>query len=185
MVNEKKGGKSKAITSSFYAEKEKLTEEEFLVNMIKQVTARLKKEYHYSSETISELGAKEAQLLIPIQIFAAELAPSEALVKYLKEEHDLNYHEISELINRNERGVWASYQRAKKKMPSKFDIKEPIMIPISVFANKKFSILECLITHLKDVRGVKGAKIAKLLNKHPANIWTIYNRANKKLGKSK
>lgn len=180
MIAGKKRGQGKVITTASSS-----SEEQFLMDMTKQMITRLKRDYNYSSEDIFELCTKEkkAPLLIPLQIFSIKLAPSEALVKYLKEEHDLNYHEISELINRNERGVWASYQRAVKKMPSRFEIKEPIMIPVSIFQNKKLSILECLITYLKDVRGIKGVKIAKLLNKHPANIWTIYNRAKKKLEK--
>jgi len=120
--------------------------------------------------------------LIPVSIFSTKLAPSEALIKYLKETHDINYHEISSLINRNERGVWASYQRAIKKISSKFEISETIFVPVSIFSNNKLSILECLISYLKDVKQIKNSKIAILLNKNPSNIWTIYNRTKTKKG---
>jgi hypothetical protein len=39
----------------------------------------------------------------------------EAIVEFLKEKKGLTYHQIGELINRDERNVWTVYQRAKKK----------------------------------------------------------------------
>ena len=42
----------------------------------------------------------------------------EAIVEFLKEKKGLTYHQIGELINRDERNVWTVYQRAKKKRKS-------------------------------------------------------------------
>ncbi|MBN4049194.1 hypothetical protein JYT91_01110, partial [archaeon AH-315-M20] len=165
--------------------KRKSSEGLFLLNLIKEMSKRLRDEYEFSDEQLYEAfvkGKEEETLLIPVSIFSTKLAPAEALIKYLKETHDINYHEISILINRNERGVWASYQRAIKKMPSKFEIRETIFVPVSIFADNNFSILECLISYLKDVKHMKNSKIAILLNKNPSNIWTIYNRAKTKKG---
>ena len=39
----------------------------------------------------------------------------EAIVEFLKEKKGLTYHQIGELINRDERNIWTVYQRAKKK----------------------------------------------------------------------
>ena len=39
----------------------------------------------------------------------------EAIVEFLKEKKGLTYHQIGELINRDERNVWTVYNRAKKK----------------------------------------------------------------------
>ena len=39
----------------------------------------------------------------------------EAIVEFLKDKKGLTYHQIGELINRDERNVWTVYQRAKKK----------------------------------------------------------------------
>ena len=39
----------------------------------------------------------------------------EAIVEFLKDNKGLTYHQIGELINRDERNVWTVYQRAKKK----------------------------------------------------------------------
>ena len=39
----------------------------------------------------------------------------EDIVEFLKEKKGLTYHQIGELINRDERNVWTVYNRAKKK----------------------------------------------------------------------
>jgi len=157
-------------------------EESFLLNLVSESSKILKEKYNYSDEQIYEVfvKGKEEALLVPVSIFSFKLAPAEALIKYLKETHDINYHEISVLINRNERSVWASYQRAIKKMPSKFEISDDILVPVSIFQDNKLSILECLISYLKDAKQMKNSKIAVLLNKNPNNIWTIYNRKKTK-----
>ncbi|MBI2671300.1 hypothetical protein HYX16_00010 [Candidatus Woesearchaeota archaeon] len=39
----------------------------------------------------------------------------EALVKYLKEEKNFNFHEISLILNRDERNIWTVYKNSLKK----------------------------------------------------------------------
>ncbi len=153
-------------------------EEHFLVGMFSQITERLKQKYNYSDEEILKLWNNE--ILVPISIFSGKLSPAEALAKYLKENNDLTYHEISKLTGRDERSCWANYKRAVKKMPSPFDINNSISVPVSIFNSEK-SILEALTSYLKDVRKMRNKKIAQLLNKNPANIWTVYSRARKKM----
>lgn len=153
-------------------------EEHFLVDMFGQITERLKQKYNYSDEQILTLCSNES-MLIPITIFAGKLSPAEAITKFLKENQGLSYHEISELIGRDQRGVWASYKRAMKKMPWHFEIKEGINVPVSIFNSGK-SILESLVSYLKGAKRMHNNKIAQLLNKNPANVWTIHKRAKKK-----
>ena len=154
-------------------------EEKFLVGMFSQISERLKQKYNYSDEEIFKLWNEENVLLIPITIFSGKLSPAEALTKFLKENHDLNYHEISEIIGRDERGVWANYKRAIKKMPWQFEINDGLAVPVSIF-NSERSILESLVSYLKDAKKMKNKSIAKMLNKNAANIWTVHNRAKKK-----
>ena len=53
---------------------------------------------------------------IPTSIFKdRKVSVLEALVEYLKDKKGLSYHEISILINRDERNIWTVYNRAKKK----------------------------------------------------------------------
>lgn len=156
-------------------------EERFLVDIFSQITERLKQKYNYSDEEIFKLWNNEKSLLIPVAIFAGKLSPAEALTKFLKENHELSYHEMSELIGRDERSIWANYKRATKKMPWHFEISESIAVPVFIFNSEK-SILEALVSYLKDVKKMRNKKIAQLLNKNPANIWTVHNRAKKKDG---
>ena len=154
-------------------------EERFLVDMFGQIKERLKQKYNYSNEEIFKLSNSENVLLVPVAIFAGKLSPAEALTKFLKEKHDLSYHDISALIGRDERGLWANYKRAVKKMPWPFEIADSITVPVSIFNSDK-SILESLVYFLKDVKKMRNRKIAQLLNKNSANIWTVHNRAKKK-----
>jgi len=154
-------------------------EERFLIDIFSQITERLKQKYNYSDEEIFRISNNENVLLIPVTIFSGKLSPAEALAKFLKENYELSYHEISQLIGRNERSIWANYRRAVKKMPWRFEIKESIAVPVSIFNSEK-SILEALVFYLKDVKKLQNKKVAQLLNKKPTNIWTVHNRAKKK-----
>ena len=154
-------------------------EERFLVDIFSQITERLKQKYNYSDQEIFKLWNNENNLLVPVAIFSGKLSPAEALAKFLKENNDLSYHEISEFIGRDERSIWANYKRAAKKMPWPFEINGSIAVPVSIFNSDK-SILEALVSYLKDVKNMRNRKIAQLLNKNPANVWTVHNRAKKK-----
>jgi|SRR3989344_5926048 len=153
-------------------------EEKFLVGMFSEITEKLKQKYNYSNEEIFQLWSGD-YFAVPVSIFSGKLSPAEALTKLLKENYDLTYNDISKLIGRNERSVWANYKRAAKKMPWPFDIKESVTVPVSIFNSDK-SILESLVSYLRNVRNMRNKKIAQLLNKNPANIWTVYNRSRKK-----
>ncbi|MFC1754163.1 hypothetical protein ACFL96_12375 [Thermoproteota archaeon] len=123
---------------------------------------------------------------IPISIFATKLSPSESLCKYLKENLELSYKDISKLLNRDERSIWTSHNRAKEKMPEPFaDAGKSLFIPIEIFSNREMSILENLVLYLREHTDETNYGIAKLLNKTPSMIYTIYNRARAKTGKSK
>jgi len=118
---------------------------------------------------------------IPVSIFATELSPAEAVVKYLKEHHSMTFSEIAKLINRDQRGIWGSYARSQRKLPGAFDLGFAVhTIPISCFNDRSRSILEHVVTHLKDEKELKPAQICSLLNKKPSTIWTAYQRGRRK-----
>ncbi|MBU0461773.1 MAG: hypothetical protein KJ574_04265 [Nanoarchaeota archaeon] len=125
---------------------------------------------------------------VPVGIFAGKLSPSESLCKYLKENLSLSYKEIARLLNRDERSIWTSHHRANKKMPESYSaekLKNSRMIPIEIFANRGLSVLENLVIYLKEQTGGTNYQTAKLLNKTPSMIYTIYNRAKSKLDAAK
>lgn len=57
-----------------------------------------------------------SEFLIPTSIFInTKLTTFESMVKYLKDERGLNFHEIGIALDRDERNIWTVYKRAKKK----------------------------------------------------------------------
>ncbi|GAG33093.1 unnamed protein product, partial [marine sediment metagenome] len=115
-----------------------------------------------------------------IEIFSKKLGALEAISKYMKETLNMNYREIAELLNRDERTIWTTYNKARKKQPESIKIEETeISLPLSIFKNKKLTILESVIIYLKQ-KEMKYIEIADLLNRDQRNIWTIYSRALKK-----
>src|SRR3989338_4810310 len=121
-------------------------EERFLAGMLSQITERLKQNYSYSDEEILKLWSNGNEILVPVVIFANGLSPAEALAKFLKENRSLGYSEISGLIGRDEKCIWANYKRALKKMPAPFVAIDGISVPVSVFNSEK-SVLEALVSH--------------------------------------
>ena len=132
---------------------------------------------HEAQELLKE---RRVFLGVPVEVFATELSPAEAAVKFLKD-HGLSFHEIGLHLNRDERGVWGSYRRASRKMSEKLVVeRSESIIPFSVLSDRTTSMLESVTLYLKDVHGLKLSSIARLLNKHSSTIWTVYSRAKKK-----
>jgi DNA-directed RNA polymerase specialized sigma24 family protein len=60
---------------------------------------------------------EKSSLALPTSIFKnRKLSVLEAITVYLKDKKGLTYAQIARLLNRNDRTVWTSYQRAKKKL---------------------------------------------------------------------
>ncbi len=110
----------------------------------------------------------------------------------MKENLEMSYHEIAQILNRNDRTIWTAYKKATEKQPEPINLEKTlitlptiklekifIVIPVSIFENKKLTVLESIIIYLKR-EGLKYSEIAKLLNRDQRNIWTIYSKAIKK-----
>ena len=147
------------------------------------------KESGLSSEQIIELANKllkvpvEEEVKVPISVFKNDkLGSLETIVKYLRENLLLSFKQIASLTNRNDVALAVSYRNAKKKLESKFVIEEisPYSIPITILQNRKLSVLENIVSYLKDTFGLAYHKIALLLNRNDRTIWTVYQRAKKK-----
>ena len=155
-----------------------------LKDVLKIFIKHLKQEHEFDSEQIAELFGKKIPLtvLLPVSIFNnEELGSLETIVKYLKEELNLKFYEIALLLNRNDRTIWAAYNIACKKRKEKLPVKESkFFIPVSIFKNRKFSVLELLVSYLKDTFNLRYSQIAILLNRDERNIWTVNNNARKK-----
>lgn len=150
-----------------------LTKEETIV-LLKRLSSHLKTEHNLSDAELNSLLVSE--FAIPVSIFSGVLSPAEAIVKYLKENENLTIKKISEYLGKDEKTVWASYDRSKKKDKKYFKkLDNDVYIPISQY-NKKISVLESTVIFLKDNLEFSGIKISKLLNKKPSTVWTAYKR---------
>ena len=144
----------------------------------------LKQDHKLTSEQIAESFGKivPRKELLPSSIFDnEELSCLETIVKHLRENFKLRYHEIALMLNRNDRTIWATYNNASKKRKEKLPVKESkFLIPISIFKNRKLSVLEALVSYLKDKFNLRYSQIAVLLARDERNIWTVYHRSKKK-----
>ncbi|HYD04040.1 MAG TPA: hypothetical protein VEC16_07125 [Alphaproteobacteria bacterium] len=120
---------------------------------------------------------------IPISILRNDkLSSLESIVKYLRENKKLSYNIIGKLLYRNSKTLAVTYNVASKKMKVFFDdyVDSDInKIPFSAFENN-LSILESIAVHFKSL-DFSYSEIAKLLGKDQRTIWTVCNRAQKKL----
>lgn len=154
--------------------KNKLSKE----NILEVLDEKLKEEYQITiKEILSELTKNKIK--IPIDIFKQKTNPAESICKYLKENQNLNYSEISKILKRDQRTIWINYRNSIKKEKEKFKIKDNEVVPIEIFSNRKLSILESLVKYLKE-KGLRNTEIAKMLNKDPRNVHTLHSRAMKK-----
>ncbi len=132
-------------------------------------------------ELINIYSESSPEESIPVSIFSNKLSPSESLCKFLKDNRTLSFHEIAVLLNRDDRSIWTSYTRASKKQKIfSQPTKDNILIPITIFADRKLSILEHVVNHLNTSHNMSNSKIASLLMKNPSSIATVANRAKKK-----
>ncbi|MBW2984883.1 hypothetical protein KY361_07210 [Candidatus Woesearchaeota archaeon] len=81
-------------------------------------------------------------------------------VKHLREEHKLNIEDINRLVGEKEKEV---------------------LLPISIFDNKKLSALETITKYLKENKKLSFHQIGVLLNRDERCIWTTYNNSKKKM----
>ena len=147
------------------------------------------KDQGFSSEEIIEfvnkslkVEAKE-EIKVPISVFNNDkLSGLETIVKYLRENLFLSFKQIASLTNRNDVALAVSYRNARIKLETKFLIEEisPYSIPVKILQDRKLSVLENIVSYLKDNFGLAYHKIALLLNRNDRTIWTVYQRAIKK-----
>jgi len=130
---------------------------------------------------LSEKEEQEGTTKIPLEIFSSELGALEALVKYLRENLGLEYKLIKKISGRSIGALGKTYSSAASKQKYEFLIKIPnFNIDIDILFAQKFTVLENLVLHLKDKSGMRFSQIAKMLNRDPRTIWTVYTRAKKK-----
>lgn len=134
------------------------------------------------------LKKRETYISIPASIFNNSLSPLENVVLYLNVSINLNQTRIAETLNRDHTTIWTTLENAMKKIKrTKYKEfvdgldKDKLLIPVSIFANRKLSILESISIYIKDKFNMSYHEIALLLGKNDRTVWTVVNRARKKL----
>lgn len=61
-------------------------------------------------------------------------------------------------------------------------LKNELVIPVSIFDDRRLGVLECLVRYLRDTVKLRNSEIAKLLERDDRTIWTVYNRVKEKTG---
>ena len=120
---------------------------------------------------------------VPLSIFRdRDLGSLEALTKFLRDHHDMGYSEIANLLNRDARTIWSSYNRACEKNGTPHSIPEDAFwIPANIFSDRRLGPLEALSFHLREEHGYSYTKIGEMLNRDARTIWTACRRANDKV----
>ena len=133
----------------------------------------------FSTEVCDNLFFKQEH--IPVAVFDnSKLSVLEAVVKYLKEVHNMRLKEISAILNRDSKTIWTTYNNAAKKMSESFSIDfSRLQIPLELFKDRSAGPLEVVVRYLKDEFNLKNNEIAKLLHRDQRTIWATYNRRKK------
>lgn len=149
------------------------------IELISYFISELKRLHDITEQEI--FGKKETS--IPVGVFDNDVLSSlEAIAKYLKEELKLKFSRIGNLLNRSNKTIWATYNKAFKKMPSSFGaISRDILIPASALSNRSFSTLESVVGFIKDLE-YSNHEVAQMLHLDDRTIWTVYDRVKKKRG---
>ena len=71
--------------------------------------------YRASKKYPKRFAVKKSKFEIPISIFDDKLPALESVVNYLHDKLNLRFSEIAEFLNRDQRTIWTSYSRARKK----------------------------------------------------------------------
>ena len=121
----------------------------------------------------------EDEIYVPVTVFRNEFTPFQAIIKYLKENLNLNNKEIALRLGRATRDIWAVYDSIDNKKTLSID-ETKLHIPLTIFKDDKLSAFETLVSFLTHF-GMSYAEIARQLNRDQRTIWTIHSRAKNKL----
>ena len=146
------------------------------------------KEKGISSEEIVNLVKdllkvpEKEEVKVPISVFKNEkLGSLETIVKYLRENKLLAFKQIGSLTNRNDIALAVTYRNAKRKLEAKF-IEEisPYYLPVSILKDRKLSVLENIVSYLKDSLKLSYHEIAVMLKRDDRTVWTVYSKVRRK-----
>ncbi|MFH0874693.1 MAG: hypothetical protein V1859_02060 [archaeon] len=155
-----------------------------VISALKAIDIYFKDKYSLSAKQVLEALGEDSPT-IPLSAFDNDkLSSLEIISKYLKENKNKTYHEIASLLNRDDRTIWCTINNANKKQKEKIiPKKSKIIIPLSIFKERKTSVLESIVSYLRETNGLGFNEIANALKKDYQTIWTTYRNARAKNGR--
>jgi hypothetical protein len=125
---------------------------------------------------------KSSKDCIPIGIFDNEkLSIFEAVTKYMKEDLSMRYVDIGRILGRDDKTIWATFNRTKKKFSKRFGkIDSEMTIPFDGFSNHNLTIFESVVYNLKQ-SGLTNHDIGLKLKRDDRTIWSVLDRSKKKM----
>ena len=134
-------------------------------------------------ELIQTFQDAKQEASIPLSIFSRSLEPAEALYKFLKENEKCSFQKIAVELHRDQKSVWATYQRSLKNKRQAFLIQdERYFLPLSIFKKRKYSFLESIVFYLNTTYHLPNKQIAQLLNRTSNTVAVLMKRARDKHG---
>ncbi|MGM5487616.1 MAG: hypothetical protein ACQESG_01575 [Nanobdellota archaeon] len=161
------------------------TDTEFVKNLLKDRSLLPKLKKHLLSLPKEQLVdmlldmAPEEELGIPLSIFQSRLSVLQALVLYLRDHRDYKNKDIAEMLDRSSQVIWSTYNNARKQGVT-LDIEPEPSVPLQACIRKNRTVLEGIVSYLREERGMRYSEIAPLLNRNERTIWTVYRRAQQK-----
>jgi len=161
--------------------KETATTQEKTLQQLREAYALLRKEHNLSYEDILQ-QLQQIETTIPSSVFTRQLSGLETITKYLKENQRLELKEIARRLNRTYRTVWGAYHASQQKYPALLTASPtPHHLPLSIFSERKLSVLETITHYLRAQHKLRYSQIAKILHRDPRTIWVTEHNAQGKL----
>ncbi|MFP4111831.1 MAG: hypothetical protein ACLFPQ_00275 [Candidatus Woesearchaeota archaeon] len=163
-----------------------------IIHRLEERFSKIEKEYLLSKEILENI--KSQKIMIPLSVFQDKmLSALELVVVFLKEISGLSNTDISKLLNRDPKTIWATYYTARKKSKKQislsFKAKDKnttnLVFPVYIFAKRDLSVLETLVEYLQKNYYLSYKAIADHLNRNEKTIATIIRRINEKRKRSK
>lgn len=151
--------------------------------LISKVAKNLHHEHNIPiQEIIESIKEKPSDLELPVSIFTSHLSCLQAIVKHLHEDKQLSFSKIAEILNRSPKTIWTTYQKAAKKYPKRLDASNfHYSIPLAIFKDRNFSVLELVVFYLRDAYDLSYHNIGSLIQRSYKTVWTVYTRARRKI----
>ncbi len=159
------------------------------ITEIAKLLGKSKTTIHTTYTRAQEKGVTSEKIndekIVPATIFSQQTGSFEAIVKYLKENRELSYNKIAEILGRNYQTIVTAHKKAIQKNP--LISQSPYTkytVDISKLKDRSLSVLEHVSVQLKE-QGLNFSEIARQTARDPRTIWTTYTNAVKKSGQNK